>query len=52
MLIVYLLALLGVAIQPLKPYTPLLPATIVLLLACAAIALRDRQAGLASPRAS
>ena len=49
-LVVYLLALLGVAIQPLKPYTPLLPATVALLLACAAIALRDRQAGPASPR--
>jgi hypothetical protein len=51
-LVVYLLALLGVAIQPVKPFTPLLPATVVLLLACAAIALRDRQAGLASPRVS
>jgi hypothetical protein len=43
-LVVYLLALLGVAIQPAKPYTPLLPATIVLLVACAAIAWRDQQA--------
>ncbi|MGO8703289.1 MAG: glycosyltransferase family 87 protein [Candidatus Brocadiia bacterium] len=51
-LVVYLLALLGVAIQPLKPYTPLLPATAALLLACAAIALRDRQAAPASPRVS
>ncbi len=51
-LVVYLLALLGVAIQPLKPYTPLLPATVALLLACAAIALRDRQAAPASPRVS
>ncbi len=50
-LVVYLLALLGVAIQPLKPYTPLLPATVALLLACAAIALCDRQADVASPRA-
>jgi hypothetical protein len=44
-LIVYLLALLGVAIQPFKPFTPLLPATVALLLACAAIALRDRSSG-------
>jgi len=44
-LVVYLLALLGVAIQPLKPYTPLLPAAVALLLACAAIAFRDRRAG-------
>jgi hypothetical protein len=51
-LVVYLLALLGVAIQPLKPFTPLLPATIVLLVACAAIALRDRQAPAALPRAA
>ncbi len=42
-LIVYLLALLGVAIQPFKPFTPLLPATVALLLACAAIAFRDWQ---------
>jgi hypothetical protein len=49
-LVVYLLALLGVAIQPLKPYTPLLPATAALLLACAAIALCDRQTAPASPR--
>ena len=49
-LVVYLLALLGVAIQPVKPFTPLLPATAALLLACAAIALRDRQAEPASPR--
>ena len=48
-LVVYLLALLGVAIQPLKPYTPLLPAAVALLLACAAIALNDRQARHASP---
>jgi hypothetical protein len=51
-LVVYLLALLGVAIPPVKPFTPLLPATVVLLLACAAIALRDRQPEPASPRAS
>ncbi|MGD1001647.1 MAG: glycosyltransferase family 87 protein [Candidatus Brocadiia bacterium] len=51
-LVVYLLALLGVAIQPLKPYTPLLPATVALLLACAAIALGDRQAAPASVRVS
>jgi hypothetical protein len=50
-LVVYLLALLGVAIQPIKPFAPLLPATAVLLLACAALALRDRQAQPASPRA-
>jgi hypothetical protein len=49
-LVVYLFALLGVAIQPFKPFTPLLPATIVLLLACAAIALRDRQGQAVSPR--
>jgi hypothetical protein len=42
-LVVYLLALLGVGIAPVKPYTPLLPATIVLLVACTAIAWRDRQ---------
>ena len=51
-LVVYLLALLGVAIQPVKPFTPLLPATVVLLLACAAIALRDRRAEPTSPRAA
>jgi hypothetical protein len=43
-LVVYLLALLGVAIQPVKAYTPLLPAALALLLACAAIAFRDRWA--------
>jgi hypothetical protein len=51
-LVVYLLALLGVAIQPIKPFAPLLPATAALLLACAALALRDRQAQPASPRVS
>jgi hypothetical protein len=50
-LVIYLLALLGVAIQPLKPFTPLLPATAALFLACAAIALRDRSAQSASPKA-
>ena len=49
-LIVYLLALLGVAIQPFKPFTPLLPATVALLLACVGVALRDRQVDPASPR--
>ena len=48
-LVVYLLALLGVAIPPVKPFTPLLPATAALLLACAAIALRDRRADSSSP---
>jgi hypothetical protein len=48
-LVVYLLALFGVAIQPLKPYTPLLPAAVALLLACAAIAFRDRRARPPSP---
>ena len=41
-LTVYLLALAGVAIAAVKPYTPLLAATAVLLCACVALALCDR----------